>query len=135
VIQQWDGGGLEAHDYLSLGPLLLQTLTAQSGFVPPPPAISIAGFASRRQMPREYLPPEIAPERPQPPVPADEIPIVEVAPDPTSTTPVLAQAIARDLARPRITTRPILHLPPALKRKQVDTDPVLDDDDELLMLM
>jgi hypothetical protein len=64
VIQQWDHGGLEAHDYLNLGPLLLQTLTAPSGFrsAAGEPAID-RGVRKRRQMPREYLPPDpIAPE-------------------------------------------------------------------------
>ncbi len=35
MIHQWDAGDLEAHEYLNLGPLLLQTLTTESGFVLP----------------------------------------------------------------------------------------------------
>jgi hypothetical protein len=135
VIQQWDHGGLEAHEYLNLGPLLLQTLTAPSGFIPPPvtPAID-RGVRKRRQIPREFLPPDPIEIPTTSPAPADEIPIADVAPDLAPAMPVLADAIARDPS-PRITTRPILHLPPKLKRQPVDTDPVLDDDDELLLLM
>lgn len=133
MIYQWDGGGFEAHDYLDLSPLILQTLTTESGFVPPPVTPDIDRGVRRRRKP---LPAFLAPA-PRPPEEALPPPVVEVE-IPVARTPeapLLAEAIARSMEPPPIIAAQIA-LPPALKtkpRKAVDV--IDDDDDEILMMM